>query len=83
MVHALERYRESLPPYRVLFDRYEFPDIAFKVVGIGSVGTFCEVVLFVTGGGDSLFLQVNRHWSNTRAQVHSLLMASAWSLASA
>ena len=46
------------PPYRVLFDRYQFRDIAFKVVGIGSVGTFCEVALFITGGGDPLFLQV-------------------------
>ncbi len=59
VVHALQRYRESLaPPYRVLFDRYQFRDIAFKVVGVGSVGTFCEVALFTTGGGDSLFLQV-------------------------
>jgi uncharacterized protein (DUF2252 family) len=59
VLHALERYRESLaPPYRVLFDRFEFRDIALKVVGVGSVGTFCEVALFTAGGGESLFLQV-------------------------
>lgn len=59
MVHALERYRESLaPPYRVLFDRYQFQDIALKVVGIGSVGTFCEAAVFTAGDGDSLFLQI-------------------------
>jgi uncharacterized protein (DUF2252 family) len=59
VLHALGRYRESLaPPYRVLFDRYRFRDIAFKVVGIGSVGTFCEVALLMTGGGDPLFLQL-------------------------
>jgi uncharacterized protein (DUF2252 family) len=59
VAHALEHYRESLaPPYRVLFDRYQFRDIALKVVGIGSVGTFCEAAVFTTGEGDSLFLQV-------------------------
>jgi uncharacterized protein (DUF2252 family) len=59
VLHALERYRESLaPPYRVLFDRYQFRDLAFKVVGVGSVGTFCEVALFMSGGEDPLFLQI-------------------------
>src|SRR5262249_1302174 len=44
---SLKRYREHLlPAYRVLFDRYELRDIALKVVGIGSVGTYCEVALF-------------------------------------
>jgi len=31
---GLQHYRESLaPPYRVLFDRYQFQDIALKVMG--------------------------------------------------
>jgi uncharacterized protein (DUF2252 family) len=59
VVRALQHYRGSLaPPYRVLFDRYQFQDIALKVVGIGSVGTFCEAAVFTTGEGDPLFLQV-------------------------
>jgi hypothetical protein len=29
---------------RVLLDRYALQDVAFKVVGAGSVGTFCAVV---------------------------------------
>jgi len=69
VARALERYRESLAaPYRVLFDRYEFQDIALKVVGIGSVGTFCEVALFITGAGESLFLQVKEARSSVLEQ---------------
>jgi hypothetical protein len=33
-------------------------DIAFKAVGVGSVGTFCAVGLFISADGDPLFLQV-------------------------
>jgi uncharacterized protein (DUF2252 family) len=56
---ALARYRESLhPAHRSLFDRYEIRDAAIKVVGIGSVGTACWVLLFMAGEGDPLFLQV-------------------------
>ena len=56
---SLKRYREYLlPAYRVLFDRYELRDIALKVVGIGSVGTYCEVALFTDAENDPLFLQV-------------------------
>jgi uncharacterized protein (DUF2252 family) len=41
-----------------LLDRYELRDAAIKVVGIGSVGTACWVMLFMAGEGDPLFLQV-------------------------
>ena len=59
IIDALKRYRGSLaPPYRVLFDRFQFRDLALKVVGIGSVGTYCEVALFMAGGGEPLFLQI-------------------------
>ncbi len=53
------QYRRSLAPERrVLIDRYEFVDIARKVVGVGSVGTRCWVLYFEgPGGGDPLFLQ--------------------------
>jgi uncharacterized protein (DUF2252 family) len=43
-----------------LFDRYELVDVAMKVVGIGSVGTICGVILFLAGGDDPLFLQIKQ-----------------------
>ena len=56
---ALAGYRATLPSaYQSLLDRYELRDAAIKVVGIGSVGTFCWVLLFMAGEGDPLFLQV-------------------------
>ncbi len=55
------RYRETLTPDRsVLLDRYELKDVAFKAVGVGSVGTICVVGLFLSGDGDPLFLQVKQ-----------------------
>ena len=55
----LKLYRQSLPEHvRVLFDRYRFCDLAAKVVGIGSVGTYCAIGLFVAADHDPLFLQV-------------------------
>jgi uncharacterized protein (DUF2252 family) len=54
-------YRETLTPDRsVLLDRYELKDVAFKAVGVGSVGTICVVGLFLSGDGDPLFLQVKQ-----------------------
>jgi uncharacterized protein (DUF2252 family) len=52
-------YRESLQDdRRVLIDRYELKDIAIKVVGVGSVGTYCTVILLMASEHDPLFLQV-------------------------
>src|SRR5271155_5303896 len=52
------RYRHTLPEERrVLLDRYQIVDIARKVVGVGSVGTRCAVVLLMAGRSDPLFLQ--------------------------
>jgi uncharacterized protein (DUF2252 family) len=52
-------YRATLPTaYQSLFDRYQLRDVAMKVVGVGSVGTACWVLLFTAGDGDPLFLQV-------------------------
>lgn len=52
-------YRDTLTPaHRMLLDRYEIKDAALKVVGVGSVGTACWVLLLITGGGDPLILQV-------------------------
>src|SRR5215471_4397775 len=52
-------YRETLPhSCQSLLDRYQLRDAAIKVVGAGSVGTRCWVMLFMAGEGDPLFLQV-------------------------
>jgi uncharacterized protein (DUF2252 family) len=45
---------------RVLLARYELRDVAFKVVGVGSVGTFCAIGLFVSAGGAPLLLQIKQ-----------------------
>ena len=59
VMDALAAYRDTLPTsHRSLLDRYEIRDAAVKVVGIGSVGTNCWVMLFMAGEGDPLFLQV-------------------------
>jgi len=56
---AWARYRDSLSEHvRVLYDRYQFCDMAIKVVGVGSVGTFCLIALFMTSEDDPIFLQV-------------------------
>ncbi|MFN8471051.1 MAG: DUF2252 domain-containing protein [Anaerolineae bacterium] len=43
---------------RKLLDRYRYADYAFKVVGVGSVGTRCFVVLFLAWDNDPLLLQI-------------------------
>lgn len=64
----LARARESFAAYRetmqedrrVLLDRFELLDVAIKVVGVGSVGTYCAVMLLMAGESDPLFLQVKQ-----------------------
>ena len=54
-------YRETLTPDRtVLLERYRMVDVAFKAVGVGSVGTICVVGLFLSGDHEPLFLQVKQ-----------------------
>jgi uncharacterized protein (DUF2252 family) len=59
---ALSDYRATLSGERQrLFDKYEFTDLARKVVGVGSVGTRCWIALFVgRDTGDPLVLQVKQ-----------------------
>jgi uncharacterized protein (DUF2252 family) len=55
----LEEYQASLPAHlRKLFDQYRYEDISFKVVGVGSVGTRCYIMLFMANKNDPLLLQV-------------------------
>jgi uncharacterized protein (DUF2252 family) len=56
---SLAQYEESLrDDVRVLFSRYRQVDLAMKVVGIGSVGTFCAIALFQASPNDLLMLQI-------------------------
>ncbi len=58
--HTLHLYFDSLPEARkVLFARYRVVDVARKVVGVGSVGTRCWVILLSGNDDDDdpLFLQ--------------------------
>ena len=55
----LSQYRESLADdRRVLYDRYQLEDVALKVVGVGSVGTYCFAALFSSADRAPLFLQL-------------------------
>jgi len=60
VAELLGTYRSSLREDSAeLLARYELADIAHKVVGVGSVGTRCWIVLMLAGhDGDPLFLQV-------------------------
>jgi hypothetical protein len=56
---AFQEYRRTLPDERrVLLDRYQLADHAVKVVGVGSVGTRCGILLLLARPDDPLFLQV-------------------------
>ena len=56
---AFASYAETLQEdRRVLLRRYHFRDVAFKVVGVGSVGTFCAIGLLVSDDGAPLLLQI-------------------------
>jgi len=58
VIQMFHQYRETLPAERrVILDRYHIVDVARKVVGVGSVGTRCAVVLLMAGEHDPLLLQ--------------------------
>jgi uncharacterized protein (DUF2252 family) len=60
-MEGFARYRESLQAdRRLLLDRYKVMDFAIKVVGVGSVGTLCSIVLLMAGEHDPLFLQIKQ-----------------------
>lgn len=56
---AFARYIATQPPERaILLSRYALQDVIFKVVGVGSVGTFCAIGLFSTPDNEVLLLQI-------------------------
>ncbi len=56
---AFASYAETLQEdRRVLLQRYQLHDVAFKVVGVGSVGTFCAIGLLMSGDEAPLLLQI-------------------------
>jgi uncharacterized protein (DUF2252 family) len=62
VLNSLRLYRQSLAPERLhLFDFFQPLDVAFKVVGTGSVG-LRDYVLLMAGNGpkDPLFLQIKQ-----------------------
>ncbi|MET0910326.1 MAG: DUF2252 family protein, partial [Ilumatobacteraceae bacterium] len=58
VINFFNAYLSTLPAHRRhVLNRYAIVDIAHKVVGVGSVGTRCVIVLLESGDGHPLFLQ--------------------------
>ncbi|MFF9200361.1 DUF2252 domain-containing protein [Streptomyces sp. NPDC014986] len=71
---SLEQYLGTLPPDRLpLLARHAVHDVAFRVVGTGSVGTRSYVVLLLDHRGEPLVLQVKE--ARPSALVPHLLTA--------
>jgi len=66
VLQAFREYRGSVrDDVKVLLDRYTYVDSAIKVVGVGSVGTRCVIVLLQGADeNDLLFLQVKEAQSS-------------------
>jgi uncharacterized protein (DUF2252 family) len=57
-VNTLKEYKRNLPlGVALLLDRFAVVDVAYKVVGVGSVGTRCGIILMMSGKGEPLFIQ--------------------------
>ena len=57
-ISTLQGYKKNVNlGVSLLLERFSVVDVAFKVVGVGSVGTACGIILLMSGKGDSLFLQ--------------------------
>jgi uncharacterized protein (DUF2252 family) len=66
---AFAAYPATLQPHCAdLFSRYRLVDRAFKVVGVGSVGTFCAIGLFASAANAPLLLQVKEAQVSVLAQ---------------
>lgn len=74
MAELLQHYSNSLQPdRRALMEKFEFVDMARKVVGVGSVGTRCWIVLmYGRDAEDPLFLQVKEAQRSVLAEFGGL-----------
>lgn len=62
---AFQKYLQTLSHDRkVLLSRYKIQDVAMKVVGVGSVGTWCGIALLMSATGDPLFLQFKQAYKS-------------------
>ncbi len=62
-------YRSTLSgERRAILDSFTSEDLAFKVVGVGSVGTRCLILLLVDAHGMPLFLQIKEATTSVVAQ---------------
>jgi uncharacterized protein (DUF2252 family) len=58
VIEFFRAYLTTLQQHRRhLLERYSVVDMAHKIVGVGSVGTRCMILLLESGDGDPLFLQ--------------------------
>ncbi len=56
---TFEEYKATLSEdRRLLLQRFDVVDVAMKVVGVGSVGLRCGVILLMAGDDDPLILQI-------------------------
>jgi uncharacterized protein (DUF2252 family) len=70
-------YATLLSDRRMLLIRYALRDVAFKVVGVGSVGTYCAVGLFATADNDPLILQLKQAWTSVIAPLAATATSNA------
>jgi uncharacterized protein (DUF2252 family) len=55
----MHQYRSTLSDERrLLLDRYRFTDFAYKVVGVGSVGLRCGIILMLDADDSPMILQI-------------------------
>jgi uncharacterized protein (DUF2252 family) len=67
-------YRKGLNPDRLpLLDRFAVKDLAFKAVGVGSVGTYCYVALLMTADNEPLFLQIKQALNSVLERLNGKL----------
>lgn len=67
----LEHYARTLrDDYQALLSRFRFVDAAMKVVGVGSVGTRCFIVLMLDEHDHPLFLQVKEARASVLERHH-------------
>ena len=77
LAEAFKLYLDSVPDHvEKLLERFSYRDFAIKVVGVGSVGTRCFIVLLEgRDEADPLFLQIKQA---TRSVLEDHLPASAY-----